>query len=59
MSDWWTHIAAVKGQLEEVWWTVSNHVLERVVVQAEVLGVWKYSIKVKQEIHIYQSDQKG
>lgn len=56
---WWTHIATVKSQLEEVRWTVSNHVLESVVVQAKVLGVWKYSTKVKQEIHIYQSDQKG
>lgn len=34
---WRTHIAAVEGQLEEVRRTVSNHVLERVVVQAKVL----------------------
>lgn len=34
---WWTHIAAVESQLEEVGRTVSDHVLERVVVQAEVL----------------------
>lgn len=46
---WCTHIAAVESQLEEVRRTVSNHVLERVVVQAEVL-------KVGQEIHIYHSD---
>ena len=34
---WWTHIAAVESQLEEVRRTVSNHVLERVIVQAKVL----------------------
>lgn len=39
MREWWTHVAAVKRQLEDVWWTVSNHVLERVIVQSEVLGV--------------------
>lgn len=32
-----THIAAVEGKLEEVRRTVSDHVLERVIVQAEVL----------------------
>lgn len=36
-QTWCTHIAAVESQLEEVGRTVSNHVLEHVVVQAEVL----------------------
>lgn len=34
---WWTHIAAVESQLEEVRRTVSHHVLEHVIVKAEVL----------------------
>ena len=34
-----TYIAAVEGQLQEVRGTVSDHVLERVVIQPEILPV--------------------
>ena len=58
-----THIAAVEGQLQEVGRTVSHHVLERVIVQAEVLQEGKEHgetdrfgyMNVKQEIGIYDS----